>query len=182
MTDDRWTLPGRWTVVRNGLVRVAVVLAVTGSAMCTSSGGDDPIEQRDPSILSLLESSGELAIGDTVESQLQVTNHLVRTGRRVSAWHFEGVAGHNYSVSLRSTDFDPYLYVVGPSIRRVVVARGEDAYALTDDDSGDGLDSWICFTALATGSYKVVAGALEADTGRYAVAVNTLAQCPDTTE
>lgn len=162
-------------ILARGVRPLATVFFLVEMTACTT---DDTVGRRDPSILSLLESQGELAYGDTTPGLLRLSNHVVRAGRRVSAWHFRGVAGSDYAVSLSSADFDSYLYVVGPSIRRIVVSLGGDAYALTDDDSGDGLDAWLCFTALETGPYKVIAGAWEAGTGRYTVAVQELERCP----
>ena len=79
------------------------------------------------------------------------------------------VLGERFLIDLESSDFDSYLYVVGPNIRAALGESTEDTYALTDDDGGDALNSRLCFQAPAVATYHVVVGALYAETGAYAL-------------
>jgi hypothetical protein len=66
-------------------------------------------------------------------------------------------------VSLRSDDFDAYLYVAGPGI----------AEAMTNDDGGEGLDSELTVTFPESGTYTVGAAALSSgSSGAYTLGVS----------
>ena len=114
-----------------------------------------------------MEQKGEVDLGREYSDQLNPTDFLANDDHRVAAWHFRGEEGRDYSVSLASGDFDAYLSVIAPT------ANGVHAYPiLTDDDSGDERDAWLCFTAPASGQYTVEVRALTAGTGEYTLRVD----------
>ena len=76
-------------------------------------------------------------------------------------------SAQSYDIAVRSYEIDSYLYVVGPGI----VSVDDGHYALTDDDSGDGLDAAVCFRAPKDGRYHVVTAALYGETGEYTLSV-----------
>ena len=151
--------------------RLASGIAVAG---CLGAGvsAQETARNVDRSILRLLPVMDTLSVPDTARGRLTDEDYLVRAGRRVAAWVLRvDSVGAEYTVDLTSSDFDAYLYIVGPSIRRSLEDVGREGYALTDDDSGEGYNARVCFRAPMAENYHVVAGALEADTGEYELQV-----------
>lgn len=82
--------------------------------------------------------------------------------------------GQTVRISLLSTDMmlDPLLVVYGP----------DGAAAASDDDGGEGLNSWLEFTAAASGDHYVEArGFSDEATGRYAISLSP-GDIPDSAE
>lgn len=87
----------------------------------------------------------------------------------VEAWRLEARAGEHLTIDLLSTDFDAYLYVVGPGLTET----------LRDDDGAGGCNARIAFTALEDGSFRVVASALGGHvSGTYTLRVSEHADAP----
>lgn len=102
-----------------------------------------------------------LSMGETMSGQLS-GGQTVDNGRAVQAWTLQGMAGEAVSITLESSDFDAYLYVLGPGLGEV----------LEDDDAAGDLDSRIEFTFEESGTYLVVASALSSgDYGSYRLSV-----------
>jgi len=111
-------------------------------------------EQQGVSVLMLLETDGrEIGLGDELMGALSASDFTSADGSYLEAWSFEGRQGQTVSVDLISSDFDAYLYVVGP---------GLDA-PLRDDDSGGACHARIDFTVLEPGTFHIVASALSPD-------------------
>ena len=128
--------------------------------------------EDDPSILRLLPTKDTIWPGPQpvqLVDTLVTTDYLVRAGRRVRAWSLVADSAQSYDIAVRSYEIDSYLYVVGPGI----VSVDDGHYALTDDDSGDGLDAAMCFRPPKNGRYHVVAAALYGETGEYTLSVKT---------
>lgn len=87
----------------------------------------------------------------------------LENGRPVQAWRLEGRAGESVVVTMRSDDFDAYLYAAGPGL----------VEALTDDDGAGDLDAELTVTFPETGRYTVGAAALHAgSTGAYTLVLS----------
>lgn len=100
-------------------------------------------------------SGGEIRYGGTVNENLTTA-----AGDR---WAFEGTNGDLISISLTSTEFDPYLELVGI----------DGAILTSDDDGGNGLNSRISRFALpSTGTYAIVVrGFSDTERGAYTLSL-----------
>ncbi len=124
--------------------------------------------QTGPSVLQLLSNQGSAIIDGDVNGELTERDYLVRAGRRVAAWELDALDGEILLIDLMSSDFDPYLYVVGPGL----------GTGLTDDDGGSLLDARLCFVAPDDGLYQVVVGALAGEVGSYTLRVTPAQSVP----
>ncbi len=117
----------------------------------------------DGSALTSLPTDGrELTLGQPGWGRLSGQEVTIGESRPVQAWTPQGRAGERATVRLESDDFDSYLFAYGPGM-------GE---ALTDDDSGGGLNSELTLDFHETGTYWIGAGALSmGSTGAYSLTV-----------
>jgi hypothetical protein len=69
-----------------------------------------------------------------------------RPGSYCAIYNVKLTAGTTYTIDLRSTDFDAYLYL-GNDFGTILAQ---------DDDSGGGLDARIVFTATYTGNHQIM--------------------------
>lgn len=104
--------------------------------------------------LSLLEGpppveAAPIAIGDTVEGELDEGDALNETGSRADAYRFTGTAGQRVRIGVSSDDFDTYLQLFQDA-NGVRTALVED-----DDGAGQGTNSRLTHTLPADGSYVV---------------------------
>ena len=99
---------------------------------------------------------------EPVRGRLSGAEATIRDGQPVQAWALQGLAGETATIRLESDDFDAYLFVFGPGM-------GE---AMSDDDSGGGLNSELTVWFAETGTYTIGASALSAgSTGSYTLTV-----------
>ena len=97
---------------------------------------------------------GALEAGDTV----------LDSNEYADTYTFEGIAGQEAVVDLRSGEFDPYLMVKTPS--------GEQME--NDDYEGDTDRSLLVFTVEETGTYRVIVTSYKSgESGGYTVEINT---------
>ncbi len=92
-------------------------------------------------------AQGQIAIGQSMTSQLTAASPVNSDGRRYAMWTFSGSAGQYVSISMQSTDLDSYLIL-------------QDQYGnqlQTNDDGGGGLNSLITYTLPYTGQYRIMA-------------------------
>ncbi|MEG3905559.1 trypsin-like peptidase domain-containing protein [Microcoleus sp. B4-C5] len=102
----------------------------------------------------ILQEEGALVAGGPV---LPSDNSLYRE------YTFEGRSGQSVTISLESTDFDPYVAIFGPNGRLV---------AENDDGSDSTKNSFLTVTLPATGRYRVIVNAYDASgRGRYTLTV-----------
>jgi hypothetical protein len=143
-----------WREAGTYQLRVSEQLPPTADISC---GGVDG------SSLTALPTDGrELALGQPGWGRLSGLEDTLGENRPVQAWTLEGLVGQSVTVRFESDDFDPYLFAYGPGM-------GE---AMTDDDSGGGLNSELTFQFFETGTYWIGAGALSAgSTGAYTLTV-----------
>ena len=114
------------------------------------------------STLTSMNPRGELSRGETSFGSLTGAEPSIENSRPVQAWRLEGRAGETVVISLRSDDYDSYLYFFGPGM----------VEALTNDDGGSGLNSELTVTFAETGVYTVGAAALSSgSTGSYNLTV-----------
>jgi hypothetical protein len=120
-------------------------------------GGDYTLElERTDSGRSFTEiGGGSLEYGDTVHERLENW-----TG---DVWTFSGEAGDRVSIRMRSNDFDTYLELWGPDLKRLTHS----------DDDGEGTNSFIEIVTLPlSGTYNIVARGFSAgETGDYSLSL-----------
>jgi hypothetical protein len=136
----------------------ALPVALGAAAACAL-----PLAAQDRSIFSALATDGRVvaANGASPRGALSADDLVATGGRRVQVWSLDAAVGDRLQIDLRSGDFDPYLYVVGPGL-------GE---GLTDDDGGDGLNARLCLAVEEPGEYRVVASSLSSAVGGYTLQV-----------
>ena len=141
-------------------------------ALAVVLGGCDPLglagwfadRPEGTSVLMLLDTDDRrLEVGSEVEGALSSADWLGTNGAYLEAWSLKADRGDSFSIDLTSSDFDAYLYVVGPGIEGV----------LSDDDSGGACHARIDLTVLEPGTFHVVASSNGSErTGTYQLQVN----------
>ena len=107
-----------------------------------------------PAVLLGLPTEGRtLAMRGVARGSFDGSEATIQDGRPATAWAIDGQAEESVTVRLISDDFDAYLHLLGPGI----------AKAMSDDDSAGDLDSEITVRFPETGTYRVVASALSAN-------------------
>jgi S1-C subfamily serine protease len=102
----------------------------------------------------ILQEEGALVAGGPV---LPSDNSLYRE------YTFEGRAGQSVAISLESTDFEPYVAIIGPNDRLL---------AQNDDGSDSAKNAFLSVTLPTTGRYRVIVNAYDASgRGRYTLTV-----------
>ncbi|MCH7891285.1 MAG: PPC domain-containing protein, partial [Gemmatimonadetes bacterium] len=100
---------------------------------------------------------------EPARGRLSGAEATIRDGQPVQAWALQALAGETATIRLESDDFDAYLFVYGPGMSE----------AMTDDDSGGGLNAELTVLFLETGTYTIGASALSAgSTGSYSLTVS----------
>jgi hypothetical protein len=99
--------------------------------------------------------------GTTVRGELEEGLPELDDGPFYQEWTFHGEEGERVRITLRSDDFDTYLYVGR-------LRDGRFRQVASNDDHGDGTDSRVEVTLPATGEYRVRASSFgEGETGEY---------------
>lgn len=80
----------------------------------------------------------------------------------VDFWRFQGTAGQQVTITLRSTSFDAYLVLLSP----------EPDVVAEDDDSGGGSDARIIHTLTQTGVWTIAVNSLQPGYGSYTLSVS----------
>ena len=116
----------------------ACTFLVTPLGLCAQSG----------SILTLLSTEGRsLSVGQEVTGALSSSDPRAPDDALLEVWSLEGRAGQRVTIDLYSSDFDAYLYLVGPGFDET----------LRDDDGAGGCDARLATTFLENGTFSVVA-------------------------
>ena len=77
---------------------------------------DPGLAQAGTSVFSVLETDGRrIGVGEESQGTLTEADLLSAGGHRVQVWVLDTPPGQEIQVDLRSSDFDPYLYLVGPA-------------------------------------------------------------------
>lgn len=104
-----------------------------------------------------------ISCGQTVTGGLATDDCRLDDGSYIDFWKFQGTAGQDVTVTLRSTAFDAYLFLVDPN----------PEVALEDDDSGGGSDSQLSYTLDANGEWAIGANSLlPSQTGSYTITLS----------
>lgn len=137
---------------------------VVASQLSGGGMGAYTIRVEEPIDLAGLPTEGRaVVVGGAVDGYLTLDDPVTADGRHGQAWALEGRAGEIYVVELISDDFDAYLYFAGPGLSQ----------PLTDDDGAGDLNSRIRVSLPESGTYRVVASALDGDTsGKFQLVVN----------
>lgn len=138
------------------------VLTVASEAGPMAPGTCSDAQRASPTTLEKLPVRGDLTPGTEVRGTLDPAGATLDNGSYAEAWHLRGRAGERYHLTLRSTDFDAFLFVSGPDLLR------------SDDDGGGGTDACLAVTLPATGAYRVVASSFATERGRYTLAARPL--------
>lgn len=110
-------------------------------------------------------SAGTLSLGTPATGELRQGDEVLEDESFADTWRFQGRAGQQLDVTLRSPDFDAYL-VVGR------LRNGEFSSLESDDDAAGGTDSKVSLTLDTSGEYLVRANTLfKNKTGRYTLLV-----------
>ena len=111
-------------------------------------------------------ATSTIRMGQSVAGRLDSGNDTLRSGEYMTVYTLNGQAGDHVEVTLRSDQFDPYLFVQGP---------GDFAVANDDDDTGeDGVNSRLVLTLPASGEYQIIATSYEpGETGSYRLSVSS---------
>jgi hypothetical protein len=105
-------------------------------------------------------SGQALALGAEVSGVLAGSDPQLPDGSVYHVWRIHGSVGEAFQVDMESGEFDAYLML--RNALGTVLAR--------DDDSGGGTDACLRIVLPETGSYEVVANALQQGTfGRYTI-------------
>lgn len=117
-----------------------------------------------------LPTLGDVDLLETAYGTLTGAEQSLENGRPVQAWRIRGTAGETVEITLRSDDFDAYLYFAGPGIDE----------AMTNDDGASNLDSQLRVTFPQDGTYTIGAGALSSgSSGSYSLSVTEPLQLVD---
>ena len=101
--------------------------------------------------------------GATVSGDLRQGDEQLDSGEFVDTYSFQGRAGDRVSLSMLSSDFDPYLLINGPG----------DFSEENDDASGGDTSAGLEVRLPASGTYRVLATSYEAgERGRYSLSFN----------
>ena len=142
-------------------LRIGLTLATL--ATVAIAGDPDVALGQSRSVLTLLSTDGRsLAVGEDVSGALSSSDPRAPDDAPLEPWLLEAEAGQRMTIDLRSSDFDAYLYLVGPGFDET----------LRDDDGGGGCDARLVVTFLESGVFTVVASSRSRDTGPYTLSVS----------
>jgi hypothetical protein len=101
-----------------------------------------------------------ITCGSTTNDQLTTTGSCQLTDQSyIDFYGFSGTAGQQITITMASSDFDTYLFLIRPD---------GDTVAAFDDDSGGGTNSRLAFTLDETGNWFIGANAFDPNTvGAY---------------
>jgi hypothetical protein len=131
----------------------------------TNSGGQSVAQNSSGIDISALDgrSLPVLRAGQQVDGTLTPSSILRSDDTYMDGYYYDGVAGEQITITLRSADFDSWL----------VIDQPHGPFRKWDDDSGGGHDSKLSVTLPATGRYIIAANAVaKRSTGRYTLRVD----------
>jgi serine protease Do len=107
-------------------------------------------------------TKGQIMRGQTITSQLSLSDAKLSDGSTYQAWTFVGAAGEQMQLDVLSADFDAYAIIQDSNGNRLA----------SDDDSGGGTNARIIFTLPYSGAYRLVANAYRVGAyGNYTISV-----------
>ncbi len=145
--------PGNYVIVANsyaGGSTGSYQLSVEGTG-AADNGGSDAVQ-------------GELREGGTVSGRLTASAPTLDDGSHYHLWQFNGQAGQQVTITLRSDAFDTYMMLFRG------MSPGPNSVLAEDDDGAGDLNSRITYTLPENGTYTVMVNSYGAgDTGPYEV-------------
>jgi hypothetical protein len=90
-----------------------------------------------------------IALGDTVEGELDSADGINQSGQRAEAWSFSATAGQRIVATARSEAFDTYIDLLSDADGAL------SSLASDDDGAGEGTDSRLRYTIPADGRYTL---------------------------
>jgi hypothetical protein len=113
-------------------------------------------------IVVTLPATGQLRVGAEVTGEITVSDPVSGDETYLQVWELPLQAGERATVDLLSSDFDAFLYLVGPGIEG----------AAFDDDSAGACDARLTFTASESGTFRVAVNTvLSGSVGSYRLRV-----------
>lgn len=89
---------------------------------------------------------GQIATNQTLNGRLEQGDRMMTDSTWADVWQFQGTAGQQVTIELRSAEFDTYLQLLDANNNRLA----------EDDDSLGDLDSRVIFRLPSTGTYQIV--------------------------
>jgi|GEM_PF-5873448 len=143
--------------IRRFVLPSSGIFNIVAMAFWQDVGGDYTLELEQTGTDQTFDEigGGSLEYGDSVREHLDIW-----TG---DVWTFSGEAGDRVSIRMGSNDFDTYLDLWGPDLKRVTY----------NDDDGRGTNSFIDNVTLPlSGTYNIVArGYSTGETGNYSLSL-----------
>jgi hypothetical protein len=103
--------------------------------------------QGSRSVLTFLPVEGRtITLGEEREGMLGEADPFSTVGSLLQAWRYEARGGETIAFDVRSTAFDAFLYLLGPSL----------SVPLGDDDGAGGCDARITYTFPEAGEYRLI--------------------------
>ena len=132
-----------------------------------ASTGSKPVDgYSEPAPYPQPSAGGFIASGQYVDGILSATDPKLDGGEPFHLYRYTGRRGERVVITLRSTEFDPYL-VIGTAGGR----HGVQSALARDDDGGGGRDSRIAFTLPYDGEYVIRVNPMVSGSGRYRLMV-----------
>lgn len=149
----------RYTARRSG------TFILRASSLGFSDSGDARLSVRE--IAALREPrAGRIAVGRTVNGRLTDRSGETDDGYRYDLYRLSLTEGQRVAITLKSDDFDAWV-AVGQSRQGLY-----EELAYNDDSPSDGLNSYLLFTAPASGEYDIRARSVQqTPEGRYELRV-----------
>jgi S1-C subfamily serine protease len=133
---------------------VQTFLASVRSGTATAAAPSDR-NRREPTAI---------ALGATVQGQLDDTSNVLPDGSFYNPYRFEGQAGQTITIDMISTEIDPYL---------ILLAEGREEFSVQDDDSGGDRNARLSVQLPFTGTYLVLANSYaQGQAGRYQLRIS----------
>jgi serine protease Do len=152
-----FTLPstGRYRVLANSYKRGQTgryTVRLTSLGMTTAAAATAPLPG----------TKGQIMRGQSITSQLTLSDPKLSDGSTYQAWTFVGTAGEQIALDVTSSDFDAYAIIQDSNGTRLA----------SDDDSGGGTNARVLYTLPYSGVYRLVANAYRVGTyGSYTLSV-----------
>lgn len=155
------TLPadGRYVVMANSVGKDARGEFTLRLSMGRASVGLTQILARTPTAVQMIRA------GQTVNGRLSDADPVMQDRSAFATWFYEGRAGEQITVTMRSGDFDTYLHVGRQGMTQTLG---------TDDDGAGGTNSQLNLTLPNDGMYVIIANMLSAgSSGAYTLEVTS---------
>lgn len=154
-------------MIRTVLTAIAVGMSL---AMAPEPAAAQSDRAALTSIFYVVEERGRLDVdGGATTGALADDDFADAEGKPVQVWILDGDPRQPVRLSLQSDEFDPLVRVVGLGLEP----------GLSDDDSGDSLNSLLCFEMPSTGEARVVVSSVDEALGGFVLEASEANGWPD---